>query len=138
MRYWKLRRNNGCVSTSAERMRRLRARRAALLEAVPCTDDPAAVAGSIRAAVESSIAALEIGESDAAVAQLASLYAQTIDEAKSPAYATRWIGPLLQDALSSLGATPPARAPMRAPEPIRPATSQLELLHRSRPGLSSK
>lgn len=105
------------MSTSADRMRRLRERRAASL-------GPADGAGLRDAedllgpAVEETLAALKLGERDAGAVQLARRYAGAIDAAQDQAYAMRWLGPLLLKALMSLGATPAARAgakPARAP-----------------------
>lgn len=64
-------------------------------------------------AVKQTIAALP-GKTDeyAAVIKLCERYAAEIDAAegaKARAWAIRWIGPLLLDALESLGATPIAR-----------------------------
>ncbi len=101
-------------------MRRLRERRAASIEADP--DRPLRDAGELLApAVEETLAALELGEQDQAAAQLARQYARVIDQARDPAYALRWIGPLLQDVLTSLQATPMSRAkePPRRPGPSR-------------------
>ena len=106
------------MSTSAERMRRLRARRAAGLN--PAEGTTLRPAGELLApAVEETLAALELGERDAAAAQLARRYAQVIDQAADPAWAARWIGPLLLRALEELRATPVARAAGRAAPPRR-------------------
>lgn len=69
-------------------------------------------------AVAETLSKLDPGPDDAAVAKLAELYAQVIDElpAKAPrgypnrAWGMRWIGPLLLECLVQLGATPAARA----------------------------
>ncbi len=69
-------------------------------------------------AVEETIEALQLGESDAAAAQLVRRYAAVIDEARDPAWAMRWLAPLLMDALAALQATPatrPAAKPPAAP-----------------------
>jgi hypothetical protein len=71
-------------------------------------------------AVAETLATLELGSEHAAAARLAKRYAQLIDElpANAPrgqpsqAWALRWIGPLLLDALTELGATPAAKAAM--------------------------
>lgn len=70
-------------------------------------------------AVEQAISGLELASRDNAAAQLARRYAACIDgsigntaKAGAPGseeWALRWIGPLLLDALESLGATPAAR-----------------------------
>ena len=96
------------VSTSTERMRRLRERRAAGLlpaDGVPLRD----ASELIGPAVEASIAALELGERDAAAAMLARQYATVIDRAQDTAWALRYIGPLLLKSLESMGATPSTR-----------------------------
>jgi hypothetical protein len=115
-------RHTGAVSTSTERMRNLRARRRALLEPVP---DAETRPPELQDAVESSIAALQLRPADMGLAHLAVTYARTIDQAQDPAAAARHVGPLLQRALESLGATPSTRhaapkpaAPQR-PNPIR-------------------
>ena len=89
-------------------MRALRARRAAGLEAAPgaVLRDAAEL---LAPAVEETLAALELGERDAAAAQLARRYAEVIDEARDPAAALRVFGPLLAKALEALRATPAAR-----------------------------
>ena len=104
------------MSTSAERMRRLRERRAAEMEAggPQVRDADELLAPDVRA----TIAALELGGQDAAAAQLALALANAIDVADKPAAALRWLGPELLKCLESLGATPAARA--RLPKPERP------------------
>lgn len=79
-------------------------------------------------AVEETLTALKLGESDAAAAQLARQYARIIDEASDPAWSARWLSPLLLDCLVQLGATPasrPKQAPQREP-------SQLDKLRAAR------
>ncbi len=68
-------------------------------------------------AVAETIAALSLGPEDAAAVKLAGRYAAAIDGAKDSAWAMRWIGPLLLDALESLGATPAARARLKEGKP---------------------
>ena len=118
------------VSTSTERMRRLRERRAALIEPGP----GAALRDAdelLAPAVEETITALKLGERDTAAAQLARQYARTIDAAQDPAWAARWLGPLLLKALESLGATPMARKGAEGPPgPRRPnRVAQLRTAH---------
>jgi hypothetical protein len=97
------------MSTSAERMRRMRARRAAAL--LPAGGQAPRDADDLLApAVEETLAALGLGDGDAAVAQLARRYAKVIDQARDPVYAMRWVAPLLLDCLVSIGATPMAQA----------------------------
>jgi len=110
------------MSTSTERMRRMRERRAASIEAA----DPPALRDAddlLVPAVHETLAALQLGGQDQATAQLALHYAQVIDSARDPAWSLRWIGPELLRCLDALGATPTARAkmtPPRKPGPERP------------------
>lgn len=82
-------------------------------------------------AVRESIAALkDKAEADAALIKLAERYAALMDDAgrhcsgctnddchrPDRSWAIRWIGPLLHDALESLGATPVARTRTRTKE----------------------
>jgi hypothetical protein len=84
-------------------------------------------------AVAETLATLDLGPEHAAAKKLAQRYAQVIDEAKDQGWAMRWIGPLLLDSLTALGATPTAKAALsrgvtsgNAPE------DPLEALRRSR------
>jgi hypothetical protein len=61
-------------------------------------------------AVAETLTQLNLGSEDAAAKKLAQRYAQIIDQAPDQAWALRWIGPLLLDALEALSATPAARA----------------------------
>lgn len=61
-------------------------------------------------AVRETLNALDVQAEDAAAVRLALRYAHTIDSNADTAWAMRWIGPLLLDALEQLGATPAARA----------------------------
>lgn len=115
------------MATSTERVRAMRARRAAALEAgdQPVLRDADEL---LLPAVEQTLAALKLGDSDGAAAQLARRYAAIIDRARDPAWAARWLSPLLLDCLVQLGATPasrPKQAPQRAP-------SQLDRLREAR------
>jgi hypothetical protein len=107
------------MATSTERVRAMRARRAAALEA-----DPAAALRDadelLGPAVAASLAALDLAPEHAAVARLAERYASSIDAARDPAWAARWIGPLLLDCLEQLGATPMSR-PKQRPVPAGPS-----------------
>jgi hypothetical protein len=118
------------MSTSAERMRALRARRAAAIEPAggPRLRDAGELLGP---AVEASLAALKLGEPDQAAAQLARRYAAAIDEAESPAAALRALGPLLAKALEALGATPAARKglPRQAERAAPSKVAQLRAAH---------
>lgn len=72
----------------------------------------------LRARVDQTIEALGLDDKDAAAVKLAREYADLIDSAldddhASRAWALRWIGPLLLDTLTELGATPGARARVR-------------------------
>jgi hypothetical protein len=89
-------------------MRRLRERRAGGIEAAP--DPPVRdAAGLLVPFVEGTLAALQLAARDQAAAQLARRYAALIDEARDPAWALRWIGPLLLRVLEELQATPKSR-----------------------------
>lgn len=114
------------ATTSTDRVRALRERRRRALEA----EDAAQVAlrpadDLLTPAIEATIDALDLDDQHGAAAQLARQYARTIDRAKDQAWAARWIGPLLLDALEQLGATPAAKArlsktgrtPARTPGP---------------------
>ena len=61
-------------------------------------------------AIAETLAALDLGNEHAAAAKVAERYAAVIDGAKDQAWAMRWLGPLLLDALGELGATPLAKA----------------------------
>jgi hypothetical protein len=120
------------MSTSTERMRRLRERRAVAL--LPVDGAPLRSSDELLApAVEAALQALELGEADAAAAQLARRYAKVLDEARDPAWSARWIGPLLLDCLVQLGATPASRKPKPADRP----PSQLDQLRAARAGKHS-
>lgn len=110
-------------------MRALRARRAAAIEAAdhPVLRDADEL---LTPAVEETISALQLGPGDQAAAQIARRYATVIDAAREPAYALRWLGPLLLDSLSALHATPAARAkPAKGPKvPERSGPSRLDQL----------
>jgi hypothetical protein len=107
------------MSTSTERMRRMRARRAAGL--LPADGQPLRPADELLGpAVEETIGALELGAADQAAAQVARRYARVIDEARDPAWAYRWLGPLLLAALTELRATPMSRKAAR-PAPVGPS-----------------
>ena len=94
--------------TPAERKAAQRARERAGLEAA---EHPLrAVDDMLGPAIAQTIAALDLGPEHAAAAKLAERYAKCIDRAQDVAYACRWLGPLLLDALTQLGATPAARA----------------------------
>lgn len=75
----------------------------------------------ITPAVATTLDALDLKPEDAAAAKLARYYALQIDQAtvsgepKISAWAARNIGPLLLQALESLGATPAARAAIKKP-----------------------
>lgn len=119
-------RENGVVSTSAERMRRLRERQAARLEAVP--DAPRRDDDELLLpAVEQSLKALELGERDAGIAQVARRLASVIDDAQDPAAALRVFGPQLHKVLGALGGTPMARKGMPG-KPQRQAPTRLAQL----------
>lgn len=75
-------------------------------------------------AVAETIASLDLQPEDAAARRLAQRYAQVIDglpdrgegtseRAHDQAWGLRWMGPLLLDCLTALGATPASRAQIR-------------------------
>ena len=115
-------------TTSAERMRRMRARRAESIEAAP--DSPVRDADELLApAVAETLAALDLGPEHAAARKLAERYADVIDKARDPAWSARWIGPLLLQALTELGATPAARAALtKGAKPAPQGPSRLDQL----------
>ena len=118
------------MGSSTERMRRLRARRAAeRLAAAP--DPPRAPDELLVPAVQTAIGALQLTAADAAIAQAALMQARIIDTAPNAFSALRWHGPLLLDALTALGATPMSRAKLPAPVPPDPP-SGLDELRRAR------
>ena len=114
------------MSTSTERMRALRARRAAAIE--PAEDGPRSADELLAPSVEQTLAALELDDKDAAAAQLTAVYARVIDDARDPAWAARWIGPLLLQALAELHATPASRKTGKAKEPAKRAPSRVAQL----------
>ena len=89
------------MSTSAERMRRHRQRRA--VAARPADE-------LLLPSVDETLTQLGLGDEHAAAMKLAQRYARVIDETADQAYALRWIGPLLAAVLAELGATPAAKA----------------------------
>jgi hypothetical protein len=109
-------------------MRALRARRAASIEPGPGTGLRDADE-LLAPAVEETLAALQLGEGDAAAAHLARRYAKVIDEARDPAYAMRWLGPLLLASLEALRATPMSR---KAEKPAERGPSRLDQLRAAR------
>ena len=122
------------MSTSAERMRRMRERRAKAIES-----DAARLrdAGELLApAVAETLEALGLKPEDAAAAHLALRYAQIIDECRDPAWGLRWIGPHMLAALESLHATPMSRAKLKKdPGPHVPnRLDELRMRRRTYPG----
>ena len=84
-------------------------------------------------ALAETLTQLDLGSEHAAAKKLAQRYAQVIDEHRDQAYALRWIGPLLLDALEALGATPAARAALtKGAKDADAAPSQLEKLRAAR------
>ena len=107
-------------TSSTERMRAMRARRAAAIEAASESELALRPADHLLSpAVETTLAALDLDGQDAAVAALARFYARTIDRAKDPAWAARWVMPLLGDTLAALGATPASRAKIKPARPTQ-------------------
>jgi hypothetical protein len=120
--------------TDAQRQRRLRERRAKLLE----PGDPVLRAADdlVTPAVQASLEALGLGPEHAAAAALALRYSKCLDRAQDAAWAARWIGPLLLDCLGELGATPAARVKVRKDTgPREPsALDRLRQARRTYPG----
>ena len=94
-------------------MRRLRERRAAALLPVD-GQAPLPAEDQLAPAVAETLAALDLGPEHAAAVQLARRYAKVIDEAKDPAWAMRWIGPLLLKLLESCRRPRPAEGRRRS------------------------
>jgi hypothetical protein len=113
------------MSTSTDRMRRLRERRAASLQPVE-GDPPRPADDLLLPAVEETLAALQLGDDGLAAAQLARQYARIIDGGRDPAWCLRWLGPLLLSSLESMQATPMSRRDQKKPGPSAP--SQLDRL----------
>lgn len=89
--------------------------------------------GPMLAAVKRTIASLELTDKDYAAVTLAEQYAAVIDdELKDPSWAARWIGPLLLDALESLGATPLAREKFKTGKPVNAGPNRLSALRAAR------
>jgi hypothetical protein len=86
-------------------------------------------------AVAETIEALGLAPEHAAAAKLAERYAKVLDRAQDPAWAMRWIGPLLLEVLAELGATPMAKT--RLPKDTGPrepsALDKLRLARRQYP-----
>jgi hypothetical protein len=87
-------------------------------------------------AVAETLSQLDLGSEHAAAAKLAKRYAQVIDEHDDQAWALRWIGPLLLDALTELGATPAAKARLTKGSSAAPAAgaSKLDQMRAARAG----
>ena len=90
-------------------MRRLRTRR--LAAALPARDPEIEVdpSDTIAAAVETALSALQLSDTDVAIAALARQYALAIDTAERPSVALRDLGPKLLACLEHLGAVPSRR-----------------------------
>ena len=115
-------------SSSTERMRALRARRAATL--IPVDGQaPLPEADQLAPAVAETLAALDLGPEHAGAVQLARRYAAVIDQAADPAWAMRWVAPELLKVLEQLQATPMSR-PKAPPGPQ--GSSRLDQLRASR------
>jgi len=83
-------------------------------------------------AVAQTLSQLDLTDADAAAAKLAQRYSQVIEQHEDQAWALRWIGPLLLDALEQLGATPAARARLKGGKPADAPVSQLAKLRAAR------
>ena len=92
--------------------------------------------GDLEAAVEQTIAALELEPEDAGAVELARKYAMAIDSAtdeRAKASAMRWIAPQLLNVLESLGATPAARARLKGGKVPDAGPSIVDRLRAARP-----
>ena len=118
-------------------MRALRARRSAAIEAGP-DGEPRDPAELLAPTVEQTLEALELDDKDAAAAQLTAVYARVIDDARDPAWAARWIGPLLLQALAELHATPASRKSGKVKEPAKRAPSRVAQLRQAHTGTSRR
>jgi hypothetical protein len=120
------------VSTSTERMRRLRERRAADQAAalMPVPDAPPRdPEDCLLPACEATIAALRLDEPPfQAMAAMLRVLAQAIDEAADQAVAMRVLGPELRRVLEAVGGTPAARAKMPQRAPQRSAPSRIAII----------
>lgn len=83
-------------------------------------------------AVRETLNALDAQAQDAAAVRLALRYARVIDDHHDTAWAMRWIGPLLLDALEQLGATPAARARLKTGRAAEAPAGQLARLRAAR------
>jgi hypothetical protein len=124
------------MSTSTERMRALRARQAAAIE--PAEDGLRSADELLAPFVDQTLTALELDDKDAAAAQLAAVYARVIDEARDPAWAARWIGPLLLQALAELHATPASRKAGKTKEPAKRAPTRVAQLRQAHASTSKR
>ena len=113
--------------SDAERQRRLRERRAKLIQ--PAEHPLRAVEDMLEPALQETLQSLELGPEHAAAVQLALRYARCIDRAEDVAWACRWLAPLYLDALTALGATPMSR-PKQQKAPA--GTSRLDELRMRR------
>lgn len=125
------------MSTSTDRMRALRARRAAAIEP-GAEGGPRDAAELLGPSVEDTLAALELDDKDAAAAQLTAVYARVIDNARDPAWAARWIGPLLLQALAELHATPASRKTGKVKETAKRAPTRVAQLRQAHTGVSKR
>jgi hypothetical protein len=122
--------------TSTERSRKRRARLAAGLQ--PVEGEPLVDADDLLLpAVEETLTALKLADSDLAMAQVARSYARTIDQARDQAYALRHFGPLLLRALTELQATPMSRKDLPKKRAPRQPTQieQLRAAHAQHPAV---
>jgi hypothetical protein len=114
-------------------MRRLRERRR--VELALSGDGPVLRSADelLAPAVEETLAALKLGAEHQAAAQLARQLARQMDTCRDPVWGVRWLGPLLLDCLTQLGATPLARSRLQARRPPEPGgDSALARLRQSR------
>jgi hypothetical protein len=86
----------------------------------------------LQSAVTDTIAALDLTDKDAGAVRLAHEYAQTIDRSCSNPEILDKLGPKLLAVLEQLGATPAARAKMKAVKPPDAKPNQLAKLRAAR------
>ena len=123
------------MSTSTERITRLRQRQAEALQADP--DARLRDADELLyPAVAASVEALGLGPEDTAAAQVALQLARVIDSARDQAWAMRWLAPNLMATLEALHATPMSRSKVKKnPAPAGPSRlDQLRAVRVKTPG----
>jgi hypothetical protein len=121
------------MSTSAERMARLRQRQREALQADPDAVRLRDAADLITPAIRQTVAELGLDGRDAGLAAMAVRLGQVLDEARDQAAALRHLGPVLLAALEAMNATPLSRAKAEPgkPDPPRDWRSEIRRTQRS-------